>query len=164
VANGAGLSLLLHARTSNGNRPATLACVSQRSNEGIIQELYERWEAEPPEWAPLDLLHEEVVAVAPDNPDVGEVRGREKFAAWVGKGQEAYAQLRRDEPPELTVKGDVVLALVWGIARPWGAKREIHQRVAHIWTLHGGLVIRLEILQSVDEGRTRFESMVAARG
>jgi ketosteroid isomerase-like protein len=132
--------------------------MSQESLEDFIRRGYARFNAserEPPdkeEFASFDIYHPDSVYVNDANdPDAGVHEGIEAVREQIGRWVEAYPDLRV-EPLEIQTSGD--RAFVWVRFSGHGAVSgvPIEMEIAHIVTVEGGKVRRVEEYSNRTDG------------
>ena len=83
--------------------------------------------------------------VPPDqSPISAPVRGVEEVRAWYTDQQETVGDLSV-EVEELIEAGELIVALIRLRIRPHGADADFELRIAHLWTLRDGKLIRCEV-------------------
>ena len=107
--------------------------------------------------AALALIDDDVEwGAPPDMPDSGDTyRGHEGLVKGFGTFMGAWEELRTELEDCFEVGGRVVALTHW-IGRSRGTGIEVDQRVAQVYELHGGKVVR------VRQFRTREEALEAA--
>jgi uncharacterized protein len=83
--------------------------------------------------------------------DQGTFHGHEGARAYAEALREAWGETLRSYPEDLTEHGDrvVVMALTSAKGTTSGAATEA--RVAHVWTIRGGKIARLQTFRNPDE-------------
>jgi uncharacterized protein len=95
---------------------------------GVVKDAAGDFELVPPSQSPLS---------AP-------VRGVDEVRAWAADQQETVGDLSI-EIEELIESGESIVALIRLGIRPQGADAEFELRIAHLWTLRNGKLIRCEV-------------------
>jgi ketosteroid isomerase-like protein len=117
----------------------------------MSQELLEtlRWAYEAMargDWeAAFEAVEPDFEFVPPNrSPVSAPVRGVEGVRAWVADQQETVGDLSI-EVEELIEAGEFVVALVQLRVRPHGTDADFELRIAHLWALRDGKLIRCEV-------------------
>jgi ketosteroid isomerase-like protein len=106
----------------------------------------------------LDSLRDLSELVAPDvelippnrSPDSAPVKGMQEVRAWWVDQRETVGNLSI-EVEKLIEAEEFILALIRLRIRPHGADADFELRIAHLWTLRDGKLIRCEIFPERDE-------------
>lgn len=122
--------------------------MSQKNAE-VIRRLYQAMDTRDTE-AVADLAHPDVEWIPDERVGEGPVRGLENVMRFFSDRAEMFEDLRT-ETERLWEADDQVLAFVrvTGLGTGSGAKFDI--RIAHLWTLSDGLVVRGEGYGDRDE-------------
>lgn len=121
-----------------------------RPNVEVVRGIYEGWR-EGDFGAVVELFDPNVVFVMrPEFPDAGTYVGREAVAGYTRSFLEPWTRITV-EAQELLPAGDTVVASVVqrGVGNASGAETEL--RYFQLWSLRGGMVIRLENVRERDE-------------
>ncbi len=126
-----------------------------RENVEVVTGLVDAWNRAEVE-AVLKLFQRDCVVVfPPDVPEPGPFQGHAELRAWV-EGFLAAWESHRAEALELTVEGDVVLAMLHLSGRGTGSGIELDETDAHVFTFRDGKIIvwrnfaeRAEALEAV---------------
>jgi ketosteroid isomerase-like protein len=111
-----------------------------QQNVEILTRLVEAWNRADVA-AILALFHAECeVVFPPEVPEPGPFRGRAELRGWVEGFLEAW-ESHRAEVVELTVQGDVVLAMLHLSGRGSGSAIELDETDAHVFTFRGDKII-----------------------
>jgi ketosteroid isomerase-like protein len=78
------------------------------------------------------------------SPSSEPVRGVDGIMAWLTDQQETVGELSL-EVEDLIDGEDLVVALLLLRIRPRGSEANLELRIAHLWTLHDGRLIRCEV-------------------
>jgi ketosteroid isomerase-like protein len=78
------------------------------------------------------------------SPSSEPVRGVDGIIAWLADQQETVGELSL-EVEDLIDGGELVVALLLLRIRPRGSEANLELRIAHLWTLHDGKLIRCEV-------------------
>jgi ketosteroid isomerase-like protein len=95
--------------------------------------------------AAFEAAEAEFELVPPDqSPDSTPVRGVQEVRAWFADQQETVGDLSI-EVEKLIEAGEFIVALIRLRIRPHGADADFELRIAHVWALRDGKLIRCEI-------------------
>jgi len=95
--------------------------------------------------AAFEAAKPDVELVPPDrSPASAPVRGVEEVRAWAADQQETVGDLSI-EVEELIEADQSIVALIRLRIRPHGADADFELRIAHLWTLRGGQLVRCEV-------------------
>ena len=84
----------------------------------------------------------------PDRSPVSTpLRGVEEFRAWVADQEQTVGELS-NEVEELIEAGEFVVALIRLRVPPHGSDADLELRIAHLWTVRDGKLIRCEVFPS----------------
>jgi ketosteroid isomerase-like protein len=78
------------------------------------------------------------------SPDSAPVRGAQLAKAWLADQQQTVGDLSV-EVEELVEAEELIVALIRLRIRPHGADADLELRIAHLWTLRDGKLIRCEV-------------------
>jgi ketosteroid isomerase-like protein len=93
----------------------------------------------------LETAAAEFELVPPDqSPESAPVRGVREVKAWFADQQETVGDFSI-EVEQLIEAEQFVVALLGLRIRPHGTDADLELRIAHLWTLHDGKLIRCEI-------------------
>jgi ketosteroid isomerase-like protein len=122
-----------------------------QGNVEIVRRLYESMDARDPD-ALTDLAHPDTEWIPDQRVGEAPIRGLENVIRFFSERAEMFGDLHVGAE-RLWEAGDRVLAFVnvTGSGQASGAGFEI--RIAHVWTLEGGLIVRGEGFGSRDEAR-----------
>jgi ketosteroid isomerase-like protein len=79
-----------------------------------------------------------------ESPDSAPVKGVEHVKAWLADQQETVGDLSLELEELMEAKGFVV-ALIRLRIRPHGSDADFELRIAHVWTLRDGKLIRCQV-------------------
>jgi ketosteroid isomerase-like protein len=95
--------------------------------------------------AAFDTAEPDVELIPPDrSPASAPVRGVEEVRVWAADQQETVGALSIEVEELIEADGSVV-ALIRLRIRPHGADTDLELRIAHLWTLRNGKLVRCEV-------------------
>ena len=115
-----------------------------QENVEIVRRVYDALNHS--DWdAAFEAAEPDVELVPPDrSPASAPVRGVEEVRAWAVDQQETVGDLSI-EVEELIEADAFILALIQLRIRPHGADADFKLRIAHLWTLRDGKLVRCEV-------------------
>jgi uncharacterized protein len=121
-----------------------------QQNVEMLRSIYDRW-AEGDFRAGRELLDANVTTVsAQDFPTAGTYHGPDGHAAAMREWLSAWTDLKL-EAERFVDAGDSVVVPFVVRARGRESGAEVERRWAHVWTLHGGRVVRFEVHLDIRE-------------
>jgi uncharacterized protein len=115
-----------------------------QENLEVVRRVYDAlnhsdWEAA------FEAAEPDVELVPPDrSPASAPVRGVEEVRAWAADQQQTVGDLSI-EVEELIGADQSIVALIRLRVRPHGADADFELRIAHLWTLRDGKLVRCEV-------------------
>jgi ketosteroid isomerase-like protein len=98
-----------------------------------------------------ELVAPDVELIPPNrSPDSAPVKGMQEVQAWWADQRETVGNLSIEVEKLIEVE-EFILALIRLRIRPHGADADFELRIAHLWTLRDGELIRCEIFPERDE-------------
>ena len=123
-----------------------------QENVEIVTGLVDAWNRADVE-AVLKLFHPDCeVVFPPEVPEPGPFQGHAELRAWV-EGFLAAWESHRAEVVELTVEGDVILAMLHLSGRGSGSGIELDETDAHVFTFRDGKITRWRNFSQRSEAR-----------
>jgi ketosteroid isomerase-like protein len=81
----------------------------------------------------------------------GTYRGREEARRFLEDLFEPFEEVVV-EPEQFLENGDMILVLVRVRSRPSGSSAVVDNRIAHLWTVEDGAIVRMQIFAARSEG------------
>lgn len=129
------------------DRAAALEAAGVSDNVERVRQGYELWNrGDIDAW--LEMLDPDVVTVFAAGPDASVWRGREAVREWHAQGLETWDGWGRMDVERYVDLGERVLVLVRWRVRGRGSGVEVESRQAHVITIGGDLITRLEFHES----------------
>jgi ketosteroid isomerase-like protein len=120
-----------------------------KENVEIVRLLYAAMN-ERDEARAADLVHPDVEWVHDSRVGKGPIRGRESVLGYFRDQEEVFDELRI-ETERLWENGDRVLAFIRPTGHGHASGAEFDIRIAHLWTLRDGVIVRGEGYGDRDE-------------
>lgn len=113
------------------------------TNIDVVHRAYDAWNAGDLDPIP-QIFHDEFEFHEPaEVPGAGDSYGRAEFERYLTSLQRNWDEFRSD-PEQLEEFGDVVVAVVTERGRGKASGVRVEQRLAHVWWLRDGKVLRLD--------------------
>jgi ketosteroid isomerase-like protein len=113
-------------------------------NVEIVRTAYDAMSQGDPD-AAFEAAEPDLELIPPgQSPTSESVRGIEGIKAWLADQQKTVGDLSLEVEDLIEVK-EVVVALLLLRIRPHGSEADLELRIAHLWTLRDGKLIRCEV-------------------
>jgi len=119
-------------------------------NVEVVQAAYRAFN-DTDEEALLNLAADGLVVESDMYLDEGPFYGRDAVSAYGEALREAFGDSVRSRPEEITEHGDHVLVMARTSATGKTSGAAIDARNAHVWTIQGGKIVRLQAFRTRDE-------------
>ena len=122
----------------------------EAENVEIVRALYDAVNRAGSWVAGADVVDPEIeIETDPRHPQAGVYRGIERYRAFLEEFEEAYERTTV-VPERIYAHGDQVLTVVSVHRRPRGSSIEVESRVAFLWTVRDGRLVREQAFAEPD--------------
>jgi ketosteroid isomerase-like protein len=102
--------------------------------------------------AVLDLFDPEIeIGLLEDSPMAGDFRGHAGFRAMIAENAEMFTAYRNEPEEVIEATDEAIVVVIRSAARGRASGAEVEGRLAHLWTIRDGKVVRFQPFASRED-------------